>query len=110
MEQLKFAQLHKMMTIAGSNFCPTLNKPSYNRIILLKYCQTGEISHKFGHTGIILNVTVTMLFKVATQPKIKANLLAKLALFPRNKFIRFKGSFVMANFFDCQANALSLLV
>ena len=34
--------------------CPIQNKPSKNSQRLLKFCQSGEISHKSGHSGCVV--------------------------------------------------------
>ena len=41
---LQFSQWHTIMTRAGLNVCPTLNKSSHKRLRPLKYCQNGESS------------------------------------------------------------------
>ena len=44
-------QWHKMLAKAGSNFCPTINKPSHNCQRLLKYRQNGKISSNLATFG-----------------------------------------------------------
>ena len=51
LHQWKIAQLHWKFAKVGSKKCKTLNKLSKNCPNFLRYCQSGEISSKSGHTA-----------------------------------------------------------